>query len=74
MPDWDHKVQDGLVQVIGQCPDLVFRQLKALSWTSDTIEPIGAYWVDEDAYSTNVQQRMRKYLEAHLCAGWRPYI
>jgi hypothetical protein len=74
LPNWDYEVQDGVVQVIGQCPDLVFRQLKALSWTNDTIEPIGAYWVDEDAYSRTLQHRIRKYPETHSCAGWRPYM
>jgi hypothetical protein len=69
LPDWDYEVQDGVVQLIEQCPDLVYKQLKSLSWVTEprngTIGPIGAYWVDEDEYSVEVQQRIRSPTATH---------
>jgi hypothetical protein len=29
--DWDHEAQDGLVQMIEMCPDLVYKQLRQLT-------------------------------------------
>jgi hypothetical protein len=62
-------VQDAVVQLTKQCPDLVYKQLKALSWVRGskchTIRPIGEYWVDEDQYPVAVQQRIIEYPATH---------
>jgi hypothetical protein len=69
LPDWDYEVQDAVVQLTKQCPDLVYKQLKALSWVRGskchTIRPIGEYWVDEDQYPVAVQQRIIEYPATH---------